>query len=147
MHARDIMTTNVVTVLPNSSIKDAAVKMKQHNVGALPVYDGKRLHGIVTDRDLAVRAVANGSNIDVTSVSTVMTKKCVTCTEDTDLEEVVNLMERNKIRRLVVTKAGGDTSNPIGIFSLDDIGKRSQDSQLSGKAFIRLNKNRSAVIL
>jgi CBS domain-containing protein len=146
MHARDIMTTNLITVLPSSSLKEAAAKMREHNVGALPVYDGQKLHGIVTDRDLTVRGMANGNNIDVTSVSTVMTKKCVTCSEDTELDEVVNLMEKNKVRRLVVTKHG-DKSVPVGIFSLDDIGKRSDDTQLSGKAFIRLNKNQAAIIL
>jgi CBS domain-containing protein len=139
MHTKDIMTSKLVTIAPGSSLREAAQQMQKHNIGALPVFDGKKLHGIVTDRDLTVRAMANGNDCEKTHVDEIMTKNCVTCTESEDLEKAINLMEKHSVRRIVVTRAVGN-HEPIGIFSLDDVARKSSDEKLSSNAFIRLNK-------
>ncbi|MEZ4743365.1 MAG: CBS domain-containing protein [Bdellovibrionota bacterium] len=126
MRAREIMSKNPVTIKPEATLREAAEQMSKHNVGALPVYDGKSLRGIVTDRDLTIRGIARGTTFDA-KISTVMTEKCVTCSEDEDLNEAVNLMEKNAVRRLVVMSTK-EKEKPIGIFSLDDIGRKSHDA-------------------
>ena len=139
MLAKEIMTADIINVMPETPIKEAARQMALHNVGALPVYDGNKIHGIVTDRDLTTRALAEGADANTTKVSDVMTNHCVTCSENTAVEKAVKLMEKNAVRRLVVTK-DGDADAPVGIFSLDDIARKSNDPKLSGRAFLRLNK-------
>lgn len=139
MYAREIMTSNLVTIAPKSTVREAAQAMNKHNIGALPVYDGQKLFGMLTDRDLTVRALAKGSNSETTLVEDVMTKKCVTCADQDDVEMAINMMAKNSVRRIVVTSHDGAT--PIGIFSLDDIGRKGADKSTAVSAGIRLNKS------
>ena len=137
MITRDIMSRNPVMIHPEATVRDAATQMSEHNIGVLPIHDGDKLVGIVTDRDLAIRGLALGYDSAATPVKTVMTNNCVTCSEGTDVGEAVKLMEKKSVRRLIVTEPSG---KPIGIFSLEDIARKGNDAKFSGKAFVQLHR-------
>jgi CBS domain-containing protein len=113
------MTGAIRTVAPGASLAEAAKKMASQDIGSLPVCsDTRKLVGIITDRDIAVRALARGLDPNQTKVQDVMTKDVLSCRADSEIEEACELMERRQVRRVVVTD-GEDA--PIGILSLGDI--------------------------
>lgn len=122
----DIMSTDVQTIEPQQSLRAAAQLMQQLDVGALPVCDGRKLLGMLTDRDIAVRAVAQGLAPDAACVSDVMTPDVDYCTEDQDTQEVMRQMGDKQIRRLPVLD--GDRKL-VGIVSLGDLATR-QDGHI-----------------
>ncbi|HLL11161.1 MAG TPA: CBS domain-containing protein [Rubrivivax sp.] len=117
----DIMSTDVTVVEPQQSLRVAAQMMKELDVGALPVCNGKRLLGMLTDRDITVRAVADGLAPDTTCVSDVMTPDVDYCTDDQDTEEVMRQMGEKQLRRLPVIDADRKL---VGIVSLGDLATR-----------------------
>jgi CBS domain-containing protein len=131
MQLRDIMTRDVEVVSPKDTIRDAARIMKTRNVGSIPVCDGKRLQGIITDRDIAVRAVAEGRDASATLVGDVMTPDIVYGREDQDVGDAARVMEQQQIRRLVVLD---DDKQLVGIVSLGDLATDSGDRALAGEA-------------
>lgn len=117
----DIMTTEVCVIQPQESLRVAAQRMQSLDIGALPVCDGERLLGMLTDRDITVRGVADGLNPDEACASDVMTPNVEFCTADQDSEEVMRLMGDKQIRRLPVV----DTDRRlVGIVSLGDLATR-----------------------
>src|ERR1051325_10700531 len=98
MQAGDVMTRDVVTVRPDAMIREAAQMMDELNVGALPVCDGRRLVGIITDRDIVVRSTADGMRPDATPVHMVMTDEVCWCFEDDSVEKIEDAMARRQIR-------------------------------------------------
>lgn len=118
MRVADIMTDDVATIAADASIREAARQMDMLNVGALPVTDGRRLVGIVTDRDVTVRATAAGLSPDATQVSEVMTDDVRWCSADDDVEDVMRLMSDVQIRRVPVLNTSGDI---VGIVALGDL--------------------------
>jgi len=131
MRLRDIMTRDVEVVSPKDTIRDAARIMKTRNIGSVPVCDGKRLQGIITDRDIVVRAVAEGRDPSATLVGDVMTPDIVYGREDQDVGDAARIMEQQQIRRLVVL---GDNKELVGIVSLGDLATDSGDRALAGEA-------------
>lgn len=127
MKVREIMTPSVETVSALDTVRDAAAKMLARNVGALPVYEGSILLGLLTDRDITVRAVAKGLDPRKTLVEDVMTWKAGTCLEDREVSEAVKIMEDQKVRRLVVLDRHGRLQ---GIVSLSDVATRAHDRDL-----------------
>ena len=117
MRIRELMTTRVVTVDPNSTCTEAAKRMKEENVGSVPVVEGGRLAGIVTDRDIILKCVAQGNRCDQTPVADCMARNPVTCTPETDAHEAARLMAREQIRRLPVVENG----RLVGICALGDL--------------------------
>jgi len=113
---KEIMTTDVRTVSANDSITEAANIMKQLDVGAVPVIDNDILVGIVTDRDLVLRAVAEGKNAQE-RVSNVMTKNLTTVTPDMDVHKVADIMASKQIRRLPIV----ENNQLVGIVSIGDM--------------------------
>jgi CBS domain-containing protein len=113
---REIMTTDVRTVSANDSISEAANIMKQLDVGAIPVLDNQILVGIITDRDLVLRAVAEGKNSEE-RVSTIMTKDITSVNPDMDVHKVADLMASKQIRRLPIVENG----SLVGIVSIGDM--------------------------
>jgi CBS domain-containing protein len=113
----EVMTSNVTVVRPGDSVQTAAALMSEQDVGALPVCDGKRLKGMVTDRDITVRAVASGRGVD-TPVSEVMTEDVIWCSEDADVQELLERMGTDQIRRVPVLDAN---RNLVGIVALGDL--------------------------
>jgi CBS domain-containing protein len=115
----EIMTRDVMSVSPRENLRRAAQLMDELNVGSLPVCDGERLVGMITDRDITVRATSEGQDPEETQVADVMTDKVRYCFEDQEVNEVMNQMADAQIRRIPVV--GRDTHNLIGIVSLGDV--------------------------
>jgi CBS domain-containing protein len=126
MQIREIMTREVDVIRPDASVRDAALKMKELDVGAIPVCDGQKLQGLVTDRDITVRAVAEGRNPSEVQVAEVMSGDIAYCFEDETVEQAANLMESKQIRRLPVLDRNKQLA---GIISLGDISVRTEGSR------------------
>lgn len=131
MRLTDVMTRNPEAVSPDTSVFEAAEKMKSLDVGFLPVCEGKKVSGVVTDRDIVLRLVAEGRDPQSTPVRDVMTTGVETLPEDADVDEAVALMEREQIRRIVVTDGG---SGCVGVVSLGDLAVKTHDDARCGHA-------------
>jgi len=118
MKIREIMTRDVQTVRPDDSIRRAAQLMDQLNVGILPVCDGRDLIGVVTDRDITIRAISAGKQPDRTRVAEVMTANPRYCYEDDPVGSVTELMAGQQIRRVPVVDRNDRLT---GIVSLGDL--------------------------
>jgi CBS domain-containing protein len=129
-HVGDVMTRAVLFMHPEDTLQDAARKMKELNVGPLPVCDGERLVGIVTDRDITVRGVAEGRDPRGTRIRDVMSPGVITCGPEQDVAEAARLMREKQVRRLVVIDPGHRLA---GIVSLGDLAVEVGDEELSGK--------------
>jgi CBS domain-containing protein len=106
MNVRELMTTAPVTVEPDATLGAVATLMKQEDCGSIPVVQGGRLVGIVTDRDIVIRGVASGADPKTQRVSTVMSADPVTIGPDADLADAEKLMADRQIRRLPVVEKG-----------------------------------------
>jgi CBS domain-containing protein len=127
MQVRFIMTLTIESVSPDTSLQEAAQRMKERDVGPLPVCtDDGRLVGMITDRDIAVRATAEGLDPSLTLVRDVMSDDPVYCFEDQDVDEAARLMEENRIRRLAVLDSD---RRLVGIVSLGDLAVRASKTQ------------------
>jgi CBS domain-containing protein len=130
MHVRDILTHEVETVSPDTRIQEVARKMKELDIGAVPVCSGRRLLGLITDRDIAVRAIAEGRDPAEMAVSEAMTEEVIFCYQDQDIEDARQLMEHYRIRRLPVVD---EQDQLVGIVSLGDLAVRTSDEEASGE--------------
>lgn len=133
----EIMTTDVVTVTPKDNVYEVAVKMKQHNVGYIPVVEegGDKLLGVITDRDLVIRGIAE-KHPGSTAVETVMTKGIKTVTSDTSVDEAAELMAEQQIRRLPVTEG----ERLIGSVSIGDLAVRNIFANEAGEALMHISE-------
>ncbi|MBW3539898.1 MAG: CBS domain-containing protein [Planctomycetes bacterium] len=118
MHLKELMTKDVESVAPSATLRHAAERMAALDVGFLPVADDAHPVGVLTDRDIAIRAVAAGRNPDETTVRDVMTTAVQMLDEDQDVEEAARLMRDRKIRRVLVKGADGRL---CGVVSLGDL--------------------------
>jgi CBS domain-containing protein len=119
----DIMTKDVLLLGPEDSIQHAAARMRDDNIGSLPVASGDRLVGYVTDRDIVVRALADGRDI-TTPVREVMSERILYCFDDDELEDVAENMAKNQVRRLPVLTRD---KKLCGIVSLGDLAVKGDD--------------------
>jgi CBS domain-containing protein len=129
MKIKGIMTRSVEVMPADGSLQDAAARMKSHDIGALPVIEGGRLVGLLTDRDIVVRAVSEGKDPN-TTVREVMTRDVVSCREEDSVEDVAHIMKERQIRRVVVLDA---SKQPVGIVSLGDLAVDTRDDALKGE--------------
>ena len=129
MKVRDAMTTDVELARPQDTLREAAQRMLRYDFGALPVGDGDRLVGMLTDRDIAVRAVAMGLGPD-TAVREVMSPEVRYFYADDDLGDVAATMGELQVRRLPVLDAG---KRLVGIVALSDVANF-EHSQVTGRA-------------
>jgi CBS domain-containing protein len=130
MKLSSIMTGGIETIPPQASLAEAAKKMASQDIGSLPVCaEPRRVVGIITDRDITVRAVARGMDPNHTRVEEVMTRDVLSCSSDAEVEHACELMETRQVRRLLIT-AQDDT--PVGIVSLGDIALCLRESQSGG---------------
>lgn len=121
MRASDVMTENPETVTPETTLADAARKMRDLDVGIIPVVESEsstRLRGVLTDRDITIRAVADGLDAKTTRVRDVMTTEVETCNKNDSLREVMSLMEREQVRRVPITDREGRL---VGIVAQADV--------------------------
>lgn len=117
MKVREIMTTQVKWVARNTSLVEAAKMMAQEDFGSVPVCEGDRLLGMVTDRDIVIRCVAKGQNCQSTTVEQVMSQPVHSVTPETDVHRASDLMAEQQIRRLPVV----DNGRLVGIVALGDL--------------------------
>jgi len=129
MKIKDVMTRGVETVRPDQSLQEAAAKMKSLDVGPMPVTDGDRLVGMLTDRDIVIRAVAEGKDTRTAKVREAMSSDVVCCKEDDDVKDAAGKMKDRQIRRIVVVDAG---QKVCGIVSLGDIAVDTHNDKMSG---------------
>jgi CBS domain-containing protein len=137
MELRDIMTRDVEVVDGNASLKEAATKMKKLDVGLMPVCDGDRLKGLLTDRDITIRATADGRDPSKTKVNEVMSTDIAYCLEDQEVDEAVSLMEARQIRRLPILN---QDKQLVGIVSLADIAIHVGDRDLTGETLEEISE-------
>ena len=116
-HVRDLMTPNPVTLSAASTLVDAAIAMRDFDVGDVIVLDNGQVYGIATDRDIIVRAIANGNYPATTKLGEVCSRELTTVAPADSVDDAVRLMRDKAIRRLPVVENG----QPVGIVSLGDL--------------------------
>lgn len=119
MHVQELMTRNVALIGPDATVRDAAQRMRAEHVGALPVGENDRLIGMVTDRDITMRAVAEDRMPGTTSVREVMSDHVYYCFEDDDVQEAAGVMAEHQVRRLPVLNR---SKRLVGVVALADLG-------------------------
>lgn len=134
MKVSEVMSTDVQICAPDDTIQQAARTMRDIDAGAIPVGENDRLVGMVTDRDIVIRAIADGRGPD-TTVRDVMSKEIRFCFDDEDTEEVAEHMADLKIRRLPVLNR---EKRLIGIVSLGDLAL--SDGEASGEALSEISE-------
>jgi CBS domain-containing protein len=122
----EIMTREPELISPDASIKDAAKRMKDEDIGALPVGENDRLIGMVTDRDIAMRGVAEGRAPETTPVRDVMSEKILYCFEDDSIEDAAQCMAEHQVRRLPILNRD---KRLTGIVSLADIAQTGDECE------------------
>lgn len=138
MQIQEIMTPNPEMISVDASLMDAAEKMKDLDVGMIPVAQEGSVVGILTDRDIVVRGIAENKDPSETKVKDIMSTDVVTCPVDSSVEDAVNAMEQNKVRRLIITERSG---KPAGIVSLGDIAtKAHQKVEMGGEALSKVSQ-------
>ena len=123
---RDLMTPNPTTVQPSTQIIEAARIMKAEDVGSLPIVDGDRLAGMITDRDIVVRGIAEGKDVQTSMVGEIASMELVTIDPQQTLDEAARLMAQYQVRRLPVCEEDGRL---VGIVAQADIARAGADSK------------------
>src|SRR3954451_23946044 len=131
MKLREIMTPNVECVRPGDTLQEAARKMKSLDVGPMPVCgDNDKIIGMLTDRDITIRATAEGKDPKTAKVQDAMSEDVIWCFEDQDSAEAAALMRERQVRRLLVMNRD---KRLVGIVSLGDLATETGDRQKSGE--------------
>ena len=130
MKVKQIMSRSVATINPDTPIAKAAEKMRDLDIGFLPVCEHDHLVGTVTDRDITIRSVAQGRDERLARASEIMTPTVFYCYEDDDVEKAGEQMQDKEVRRLVVLTSDKDLA---GVISLGDIAKATGETELAGE--------------
>lgn len=126
MKIRELMHKGIEVMPPETPLTKLAQKMREKDIGAVPVGTKEELQGMVTDRDIALRAVANGKDVAKLTAADVMTKGAICCRDDEKVRNVLKTMEEKQIRRIPVLD---DKHHLIGMISLGDISNAMPDKQ------------------
>lgn len=137
MQAKEVMSSNIRIIPSNTSIQAAAELMRQMDIGMLPVTEDGQIVGMLTDRDIAIRAVAEGADPGATPARDIMSRDVISCYEDQDAREVATAMERHKIRRVVVVNRKNEAT---GIISVDDLAKYAETKPLADEVVKQFSK-------
>lgn len=124
---KDVMSTDYRFISPETTLQEAAKIMKQHDLGFLPVGNNDKLVGMITDRDIAIRAVAEGKDTATCKAGDIMTPKTYYCYEDQTTEEVCKNLSEIKVRRLPVVNRD---KRLVGIVSMGDLSQKAETSQI-----------------
>lgn len=125
--ARDLMTAPAECLAPDDTLVDAARQLAQHDVGSMPVLDGGRLVGVLTDRDIVVKCLAEGGDPASSKVRDIATKDVVTVNADDDSETVAKVLADHQIRRVPVV----DGDEVVGVIAQADVARRLDESTVS----------------
>jgi CBS domain-containing protein len=137
MKIRDVMTRSVELVNPDTSLEEAARKMRETDTGFLPVGENDRLAGTLTDRDITIRAVAEGRDPKSAKVRDAMSDELVYVFEDAETAEAADLMAQRQIRRLPVLN---QDKRLVGVVSLGDLATRTPDDDVVGQTVQDVSK-------
>ena len=137
MKLSEIMTRDIVILQPDDTLQSAAKKMRDRDIGFLPVCDGDELLGVISDRDITVRALAEGMDVSVMLGRDLMTTPAIYGYDDQDIDEAAKIMEENQIRRLVVVSR--EDKRPVGIVSLGDLA-RHETADRSGQVLQKVSE-------
>lgn len=137
MRVKEVMTTHVEVIHPDSTLQAAAARMKARDVGPLPVCEGDRLVGMLTDRDITVRATAEGEDPTTIRVRDVMTPDILYCFDDDLVSTAARIMQDNQVRRLVVLNRD---KRLVGIVSLGDLAVETGDDELAGQTLEQVSE-------
>ncbi|MBD2871473.1 CBS domain-containing protein [Paenibacillus arenilitoris] len=138
---KEIMSTDCVTAALQDNIYELAVKMKQHDIGFIPIVEGKKLIGVVTDRDLVIRGYA-AKHSGSTSVEEVITRDVESITSDTTTDEAAGIMAAKQIRRLPVV----DNGELIGVLAIGDLAVREIFVNEAGEALSAISEHEHAAV-
>ncbi|MEH7119344.1 CBS domain-containing protein [Neobacillus vireti] len=130
MNVADVMTTDIDCCSPESTCKEAAMKMKELDVGAIPICENEKLVGIVTDRDLVIKGLANDLSTESAVSELIETNVVVSGTKDMSIEEAAKIMSKEQIRRLPIV----ENEKLVGMVSLGDLAVNNQSSEQAGEA-------------
>lgn len=139
MKVRELMTVDPASLAPQATLGEAATLMKHEDCGSIPIVQGGRLVGIVTDRDIVIRAIAMGKDPLSTRVSEVMSADPVTIRPDDDAKEAESLMAERQIRRLPVTEDG----RLLGILVIGQLARRDRDEERVGETLREISEPKS----
>lgn len=131
MKIKEIMTTDVEVISPKDNLHTAAQKMRDRNIGFLPVYDGDQLVGVLSDRDIIVRAITKSPDLKKATIQELVSSPAIYCYEDQNVYEAAKLMNDNQIRRLVILSR--DNKELAGVVSLGDLALNAEDNKMSGE--------------
>ena len=123
---QELMTSNPCSIDTDKSAAYAAKMMRDEDVGLAPIVEGKKLVGTLTDRDIAIRVVAEGQDPQATTVRDVASTKLVTIDPEQDLDEALRLMAQHQVRRLPVVEEDG---NVVGVVAQADVAKHASEDQ------------------
>jgi CBS domain-containing protein len=133
---RQAMTSNPRTVTADSTIGEASRLMRDEDTGIAPITEGERLVGVVTDRDIAIKVVAEGKDPETTKVSQIASSNLVTVDPEQDLDEALSLMAQHQVRRLPVVEEDGKV---VGILAQADVAQHA-DASRTGKVVEEISK-------
>jgi CBS domain-containing protein len=136
MRVDEVMTRNVVVVPGDATLVEAAEMMRHHDIGFLPVVSSNVLVGVVTDRDIVVRAIGRGVNPYLTLVRTIMSGKPIYCYEYDVLTDAADILADNHLRRLIVIDSNGKIT---GLLSIDDLAAHMSSDRLLGNVLRQIN--------
>ena len=123
---QELMTSNPCSIDAHKSVAYAAKMMRDENVGLAPIVEGKRLVGTVTDRDIAIRVVAEGKDPESTRVTEIASTDLVTVDPRQDLDEALRLMAKHQVRRLPVVE---DDGRLVGVVAQADVARSAHDAR------------------
>ncbi|MFL5969634.1 MAG: CBS domain-containing protein [Gaiellaceae bacterium] len=123
---KDVMSSNPCTIDADKSVAYAAKMMRDEDVGLAPVVEGDKLIGMLTDRDIAIRVVAEGKNPEQVKVAEVASKQLVTIDPQQDLDEALRIMAKHQVRRLPVVEEDGKL---VGVVAQADVAREGDDTQ------------------
>jgi CBS domain-containing protein len=140
MKIHDIMTKDPSCVTPDDSVREAAQVMKREDVGIVPVVEGKsgrRLVGVVTDRDIAIRCIADGKDGTCSVREVMSTDDLATCRESDEVDNLMDAMRSEKVRRIPIIDERGSL---VGIVSQADVLRKTQDTSRAGETVERISE-------
>ncbi|GAA3731444.1 CBS domain-containing protein [Salinicoccus jeotgali] len=135
MQVKEIMTTEIETCGPETTVQQVASKMMELDVGSIPVTEDGNLRGIITDRDLVIRGIASQFSLE-TPINRILSSSFVTGTPDMDVEEAANIMAQEQVRRLPII----EDNKVVGIVALGDVAVDEEDPEDSEEALEEISK-------
>jgi CBS domain-containing protein len=127
MKVSEIVNSPAHFISTSAMVSEAAQRMKKYNVGILPVLDYDGVVGVLTDRDVVIRAVAEGKDPQMTPLKDFISIGIFTCAEDSDIQTAAQIMKNKQVRRLLVL---GDDNSVVGVLSLSDLAQKTNDKHL-----------------